>query len=189
VRSRRITDDRLRVRAVAGGAFASRLWSKATRRPVDSIALLAAVAASFIIIVNAIFLQSGSRAAPFFANPRTSQVVGSDTLKPADTTVPLRPVAAPMTLQSTPQSVTPQPVAARRDDPIADLIGPAPRTAAVQRALSDYGYGQLKPSGMFDDNTSAAIEKFEREHKLPVTGQISDRLVDELGAMVGHPLQ
>jgi hypothetical protein len=170
---------------VAGGALASRLWSKATRRPVDSIALLAAVAASFIIIVNAIFLQSGSRAAPFFANPRAPQVVGSDTLKPADTTVPVRPVAASVA----PQPVTPQPVAARHDDPIADLIGPSPRTAAVQRALSDYGYGQLKPSGMFDDNTSAAIERFEREHKLPVTGQISDRLVDELGAMVGHPLE
>ena len=59
----------------------------------------------------------------------------------------------------------------RRNDPIADLIGPSPRIAAVQRALSEYGYGQIKPTGMLDDATSAAIEKFEREHKLPVTGR------------------
>ena len=59
----------------------------------------------------------------------------------------------------------------------------------MQRALSDYGYGQIKPSGILDDATSAAIEKFERERKLPVTGAVSDRLVRELSAMVGHPLQ
>jgi peptidoglycan hydrolase-like protein with peptidoglycan-binding domain len=59
----------------------------------------------------------------------------------------------------------------------------------VQRALSDYGYGQIKPSGILDDATSAAIEKFERERRLPVTGAISDRLMRELAVMVGHPLQ
>ncbi len=85
--------------------------------------------------------------------------------------------------------IAPQPVAVRRNDPIADLIGPSPRIAAVQRALSEYGYGQIKPTGVLDDATSAAIEKFEREHKLPVTGRVSDRLVSELAAMVGHPLE
>jgi len=76
----------------------------------------------------------------------------------------------------------------RRNDPIADLIGPSPRIAAVQRALAEYGYGQVKPSGLLDDATSAAIEKFEREHKLPITGRITDRLVSDLTSMVGHPL-
>ena len=77
----------------------------------------------------------------------------------------------------------------RRNDPIADLIGPSPRIAAVQRALSDYGYGQIKPSGMLDDATSAAIEKFERERKIAGHRRVSDRLVRELAAMVGHPLR
>ena len=44
----------------------------------------------------------------------------------------------------------------------------------MQRVLSEYGYGQIKPSGVVDEATSEAIEKFEREHKLPVTGRISD---------------
>jgi hypothetical protein len=157
----------------------SALWARTTRRPVDSFAILAAGAASFIIIVNAVFLQSGSHPAPFFATPKPAQSVLVNPPKP---TAPL-----PGRLVATP--VAPQAVAIRRDDPIADLIGPSPRVAAVQRALSDYGYGQIKPSGILDDATSIAIEKFERERKLPITGQVSDRLVAALTAMVGHPLE
>lgn len=88
-----------------------------------------------------------------------------------------------------PPTAPSQQIAVRRNDPIAELIGPSPRIAAVQRALSDYGYGQLKPSGMLDEATSSAIEKFEREHKLPITGRVSERLVSDLVAMVGHPLE
>jgi hypothetical protein len=62
------------------------------------------------------------------------------------------------------------------------------RVAAVQRALTEYGYGQLKPTGAIGSDTQAAIQKFEREHKLPVTGQMSDRLVRDLSAMIGHPI-
>jgi peptidoglycan hydrolase-like protein with peptidoglycan-binding domain len=68
------------------------------------------------------------------------------------------------------------------------LIGPSPRIAAVQRALAEYGYGQVKASGTLDDATSAAITKFERDRNLPTSGRVSDRLVKELTAMVGHPL-
>ena len=63
------------------------------------------------------------------------------------------------------------------------------RVIALQRALAEYGYGQIKPSGIIDGETQAAIEKFERERKLPITGQASDRLVRELAAMTGRPLE
>ncbi len=62
------------------------------------------------------------------------------------------------------------------------------RVAAVQRALTEYGYGQLKPTGTVGSDTQAAIQKFERDRKIPVTGQMSDRLVRELAAMIGHPI-
>ena len=62
------------------------------------------------------------------------------------------------------------------------------RIAAVQRTLTEYGYGQLKPTGMIGADTQAAITKFERDRKLPVTGQMSDRLVHELKTMTGRPL-
>ena len=62
------------------------------------------------------------------------------------------------------------------------------RVAAVQRALTEYGYGQLKPTGTVGSDTQAAIEKFERTRRLPVTGRMSERLVRELTAMIGHPI-
>jgi Putative peptidoglycan binding domain len=62
------------------------------------------------------------------------------------------------------------------------------RVAAVQRVLTEYGYGQLRATGTIGADTQAAIQKFERERKLPVTGQVSDRLVRELAVMIGHPV-
>jgi peptidoglycan hydrolase-like protein with peptidoglycan-binding domain len=76
-----------------------------------------------------------------------------------------------------------------RNDPIAELIAPTKRVLAIQRALSDFGYGQIKPTGNYDADTRTAIEKFERDRRLPVTGQISDRFVRELAAMTGRPLE
>jgi peptidoglycan hydrolase-like protein with peptidoglycan-binding domain len=76
-----------------------------------------------------------------------------------------------------------------RPDPIAELIAPAPRVTAVQRALNDYGYGPLKVTGTFGAETVSAIQKFERDRKLPVTGQISPRLLRELAALTGRPLE
>ena len=62
------------------------------------------------------------------------------------------------------------------------------KVAAVQRVLTEYGYGQLRANGTIGADTQAAIQKFERERKLPVTGQVSDRVVRELTAMIGHPI-
>ena len=62
------------------------------------------------------------------------------------------------------------------------------RVAAVQRVLTEYGYGQLKPTGTVGSDTQAAIQRFERARKLPVTGQVSERLVRELTAVIGHPI-
>jgi peptidoglycan hydrolase-like protein with peptidoglycan-binding domain len=77
-----------------------------------------------------------------------------------------------------------------RADPIAELIEPSPRRVlAVQRALAEAGYGQIKPTGVYGPETRTAIEKFERERKLPITGQISDRLVRELAGLTGQPLE
>ena len=76
-----------------------------------------------------------------------------------------------------------------RPDPIAELIAPAQRVTAVQRALNDFGYGPVKVTGTFGAETVSAIQKFERDRKLPVTGQISPRLLRELAALTGRPLE
>jgi peptidoglycan hydrolase-like protein with peptidoglycan-binding domain len=75
------------------------------------------------------------------------------------------------------------------NDPIAKLLAPSQRVLAIQRALSDFGYGQIKPTGVYDADTRAAIEKFERDQKLPVTGLISETLIRALAAMSGRPLE
>ena len=77
---------------------------------------------------------------------------------------------------------------AAHNDAIADLLAPSRRLIALQRALAQYGYGQIKPTGIVDAETRAAIEKFERERKLPVTGQPSDRVARELTSLTGRPL-
>jgi hypothetical protein len=196
---RRKTPVPLHLRAAsAGGALLFGVWDRAAQRPMDFAALLTAAALSTIVVVNAVFLQTGSRSAPYFAPPAaTSSKVSAGSSASAATAAAKgdRSAEKPVEQTTTPRLiapgvVTPQPqtVAARRDDPIADLIAPSPRVAAVQRALSEYGYGQIKPSGVLDENTGAVIQKFEREHKMPVTGRVSERLVSELTALVGHPL-
>lgn len=78
-----------------------------------------------------------------------------------------------------------------RKNPIAELIAPSPskRVLAIQRTLADFGYGQIKPTGVYDKDTRAAVEKFERDRNLPADGQISERFVRELAAMTGRPLE
>jgi peptidoglycan hydrolase-like protein with peptidoglycan-binding domain len=87
-----------------------------------------------------------------------------------------------------------RPTAARNDVAVERAAPPASpppskRVIALQRALAEYGYGQIKPSGIVDSETQRAIERFERERKLPITGQASDRVVRELAAMTGRPLE
>lgn len=97
--------------------------------------------------------------------------------EPANKAVPAHGVTRP-----------PASIPATRNDPVGDLIVSTRRIASVQRALTDFGYGQLKPTGVAGTDTQAAIQKFERERKLPVTGQISDRVVRELGVVTGRAI-
>jgi Putative peptidoglycan binding domain len=94
--------------------------------------------------------------------------------------------AAPVSTSAIPRPPAPIPVASRSDGNLSP--GGSRRVAAVQRALTEYGYGQLKPTGTIGADTQAAIAKFERERKIPATGQMSDRMVRELSATIGHAI-
>jgi peptidoglycan hydrolase-like protein with peptidoglycan-binding domain len=74
-------------------------------------------------------------------------------------------------------------------EPAPAGIASSPRVIALQRALSDYGYGQIKPTGIVDLDTQRAIERFERERNLPVTRRYSERLARELSAVTGRVLE
>ncbi len=173
--------------------------------PKDMVAGAFAFVAVSAVIANALFLQAGHHPSPMFGSvfampaagplPRPRPLdadVAAFEARPAEPKA-ADPLASLVKATSAPQVAPsnilrpPAPVpASSRADAIAS--SGSRRVAAVQRALTEYGYGQLKPTGTVGSDTQAAIQKFEREHKIPVTGQMSDRLVRELIAMIGHPI-
>jgi hypothetical protein len=181
--------------------------------PKDTVAGLLAATAVCAIVTNALFLQAGRHPSPMFGSvvtlsppqaalanplprPRPVEITGRPVeVEPPETRpAEVRGVADPMTslvVKSTGAPAAAPANVARPPAPVpatsAQNAG-ARRVAAVQRALTQYGYGQLKPTGAVGADTQAAIQKFERDRKLPVTGQMSDRLVKELIAMIGHPI-
>jgi hypothetical protein len=181
--------------------------------PKDLIAGALAFAAVSAIVANATFMQAGHHPSPMFGAPASVPVATASplprprpveaTLRPADVklaevrpaevkpaasiSVIAKTTAAPVAPATVARPPAPIPVSSR-SDPVGDLIIASRRVAAVQRALTDYGYGQLKPTGTVGSDTQAAIQKFERDRKLPITGQMSDRLVRELSAATGRAI-
>jgi hypothetical protein len=176
--------------------------------PKDMVAGAIALAAVCAIIANALFMQAGRHPAPMFGSvtilPAVASVPASPLPKPrpveADTSLaeikPADPLAnlvkttsaVQATSSNIPRPPMAVPVSSRVDSVPASGAG-SHKVAAVQRALTEYGYGQLKPTGVVGSDTQTAIQKFEKARKLPVTGQMSDRLVRELAAMIGHPIE
>jgi peptidoglycan hydrolase-like protein with peptidoglycan-binding domain len=114
------------------------------------------------------------------------------TLNPEPSESLLRALVAAPTKTAKIPGTAPASVAApapARKDPIAAMIAPDRRVLAIQRALADFGYGQIRPTGVYDQDTRAAIEKFQRDRRLPVDGRMSDRFVRALAAMTGRPLE
>jgi len=185
--------------------------------PKDMIAGVLAFAAVSAIITNALFLQAGRHPSPMFGSLVALPVTGSvasplprprpvDAItrsaepspadpkpaepKAADTLANLvkstsAPAVTPSNTARPPASIP----ASSHNEMAASSVASPRRVAAVQRALTEYGYGQLKPTGTVGSDTQAAIQKFERERKLPVTGQVSDRLMRELATVIGRPVE
>ncbi|PSO32095.1 peptidoglycan-binding domain-containing protein [Bradyrhizobium sp. MOS002] len=129
------------------------------------------------------------RATEFRAEPKPAERAEKSPEKPVDATASTPRSGDPMT-NLVKQTISAPPSVARPPAPIPVQQGPAARRiAGVQRALSEYGYGNLKITGAMGAETQSAIQKFEREHKMQVTGQVSDRLLRELGAAIGHPVE
>jgi Putative peptidoglycan binding domain len=200
------------VDADAGRGLAMRILMHS---PKDMVAGTVAFAAVSATIANALFLQAGPHPSPMFRSVVTMPAAPAPASplprpRPVDAATRAGDVSAPEMKLAEPKASDPlanlvkatsapaaapailRPPAAipaySHADTTASLASGSRRVAAVQRTLTEYGYGQLKPTGTVGSDTQAAIQKFEREHKIPVTGQMSDRLVRELTAMIGHPI-
>jgi hypothetical protein len=176
-------------------------------RPRESALAILVASAIGAIMFNGLFLQHGPHPAPMFAGLQPAPTAKNELTARDRTERPLAPMAPPVQRQPAPEDQTgavavlprqrppeaPPRVqqattrAASRDS-IADVLAPAQQLTAIQRVLSAYGYGPVTPNGVFNADTRAAIERFEREHRMPPTGQVSDRLVRELVAMTGKLL-
>jgi hypothetical protein len=67
--------------------------------------------------------------------------------------------------------------------------GDARPVAAAQRALVKLGYPVSKTDGRFGEETRVAIERFERDRKIPVTRELSPRTLRELSAASGTRIE
>ena len=170
------------------------------RNPLDVIGIVLLLIAAGAILVNALYRQPGPHPAPIFSvKPRPVATEPAEIVPPLPRTRPAAPIAlkqdAAAPAQPAPAETQRAPVKSEaprgtRVDPIADLLaGPTPRVAALQRALNDVGYGPLKTTGNYGSDTIAAVKKFERDRKMPVTGQISPRLLQELSTLTGKPIE
>jgi len=124
-------------------------------------------------------------AAPAMApprSPRTSASPMSELIRTSE--APVRPVAIAEAKPSR--------------DAIGDLIrtgepgtrppanvGEPGRVAAAQRALIKLGYGPLKADGVMGAGTRQALERFEKDRRLPVTGELAARTIRDLAAQSG----
>ncbi len=132
-----------------------------------------------------------TRPAAVRKDPIGDLITPSQPVAPTSQTVAAVPQPAAVTAAPTTQvaaapipAATPQPAMATS----SSAPQPSPQIASVQRLLGSFGYLQMSPNGIIGPETKRAIEEFERERRLPVTGQISDRLVRELSVVTGKPL-
>lgn len=80
----------------------------------------------------------------------------------------------------------------RASDPSARAsaeLRPDARLSSAQKALTKIGYGPLKPDGLMGATTRQALERFERDHNLPVTGGLAARTSRQLASVSGTPIE
>lgn len=161
------------------------------------------------ILVNALVLQKSRHPAPLFGSSvaigdkAKHEAVAAHRVRPAEVTeaaapAPAKPsqddaaVEAPISRKAAEPEKAATPVAppARpHQDEIARLLaGTAPaavekpdaRTVlSAQKALVKIGF-VLKPNGVLGPQTRKAIEIFQKDHKLPVDGELSHRVIRAL---------
>jgi hypothetical protein len=185
--------------------------------PGRAIAIVAGIGLMAAILVNALALQRGRHPAPLFGPTmadRNDKPARPDSAPPP---MPVNPPARPAELAGAPPEPARPPAATAPArpagrDPIGDMIrnGEAksetkvePKIesklesksesvrliAAAQRALVKLGYGPLKTDGTLGIGTRIAIERFEKDKNLPVTGELAPRVARALSAAAAMPVE
>ena len=148
------------------------------------------------IVVNALTLQHERHPAPFFAPHPPASVASSGSTPAAPPASPAAPPAVAKAEDAAPAAVLPperpaslgavqEPMPPRRVDAISDILredtpreGQKPILVA-QNALIKLGY-QLRADGVENPATLGALHEFERAHGLPVSAELTPRLLKHL---------
>ena len=182
------------------------LLQAAIRRPGQTLFYAAGVAFGLAICINALMLQGARHPAPLFSPAPAGQVAPLPPPRPVERAAPATQTsAAPAQVAAQPAA---QPVPVPKPvprDAIGELLkGNAPGAgqpaaaqapeatgpaANAQRALTRLGYGPLRADGVLGSGTRAALERFERDRRLPVTGELNPRTVRELASASGIAIE
>jgi hypothetical protein len=189
-------------RARARPSIARLVLAFIVRRPGRLAGGLLFAATAAFISINALTMQSTPHPAPLFGKAERDAVARQNA--PVAQRVPTQP-AVPRTIEDIipplPPSRRPGETASTSSDPIADLLrsgtNPSPaapvatapepdfRIMSAQRALVKLGYGPLTDDGLFGPMTRSAIERFEREQGLEVTGTLGPQTARVLSVRSG----
>lgn len=193
-----------RIRAAGRAA-----WRFGARKPALVLGTLAVTCAAGAFGWNVLVKQTSPHPAPLFAAAKPAPVAVEPPKRPAELAA-----AAPTPAQQPRNEAQASP--ARPDaskpagggDAIANLLrsgepagrspsetrsipdkgGSQARVARAQKALAKLGYGPIATDGIFGSTTRQALEKFERDRKMPVTGSLGPRTAKQLAALSGLPL-
>lgn len=191
-----------------GGEFAAALravggWlaGRFLANPAGAAGFVVVCCAATYITLNALGFQDGRHPAPILPQPKSEAVAA---VEPASRKVAAKPSGETSVASQGAAALSREPPRAPGRDAIGDMIRGAEETTAsvgtkadrprveapiarAQRALTKLGYGPLKDDGVMGPSTRTAIEKFERDHKLPVKGEASGRTLRELATRAGMP--
>ena len=183
------------------------------RRPAMVLGAIAVTFGAGAFAWNVLLKQPNAHPAPLFAGAKPAAVAVEPPRRPVD--LAAAPPAAPRAEPAATRADAARPAGT---DPIASIlrtgdIAPKPpaeakparaadaaarpatepkseqaRVTQAQKALSKLGYGPIATDGKFGSTTRQALEKFERDRKLPVTGALGPRTSKQLAAFSGLPV-
>lgn len=186
------------------------------RRPLRTFGALVFLGIAGVVVVNAVALQNRSHPAPLFAGDRggslrqEGRVRAPESAPPVPVLPPARPsdlappAASPLQAEPAARPAPAAPAAPAAKAPGKDLIGDLIRSGAepraeaarseggrvlsAQRALAKLGYA-IKPDGLMGAATRQAIERFEKDNGMPVTGELGPRVLKALATASGLPVE
>jgi hypothetical protein len=176
-----------------------RLLQPLWRGPLHMFVGLTIGTAAGAIIINAVGLQTARHPAPIFHQAAApAAIMAAPSILPP--LPPIRPVADLHATTQAPHlkprdmiaealrnpNIGTQTAALRAPEASAQTVPQAQRiVSSAQRALIKLGYGPLKADGVMGAGTRQAIERFEKDYQLPVTGELNFKTTREMALRAG----